>query len=187
MWDNYPTMISGRKIPAKHISIIAMSMATGAGLRVAIAIWGMSVPLHWAVAKIGLTETLTFVNGLTLGVSAGFLTGAGIIIVADLAMGWAGAWTPFIAVIIGLIGIIGGLLSGFIRKPGRKFMGLAAVCLTVVSEILQTLWFALFFGIPFLETFLMGIPSFVAALINNFVLFTAIGPWLIEFLRRHLE
>lgn len=176
-----------KSIPAKHVSIIALSIATGAGVRVAIAIWGMSLPLHWAAAKIGLTEMLTFVNGLTLGAAAGFLTGAGIIIVADLAMGWAGAWTPFIAVIIGLIGIIGGLLGRLIGKLNLKFMGVAAVCLTGVSEILQTLWFALFFGIPFLGTFLMGIPSFAAALVNNFILFTTIGPWLIALLQRHLK
>lgn len=180
-------MVSGMKHSAKHISIVALSIATGAGLRIAIAIWGMSAPLHWAVAKIGLTETLTFINGLTLGVSAGFLTGLSIIVVADLAMGWAGAWTPFIAVIIGLLGVIGGLLRGLIRNPGLRFMGLSAVCLTVMSEVLQTLWFAWFFGIPFLGAFLMGIPSLVAALVNNFVLFTTIGPWLIESLKRYLE
>jgi hypothetical protein len=180
-------MTSGRKIPAKHVSIVALSIATGAGLRAAIAIWGMSAPLHWVVAKIGLTETLTFVNGLALGVSAGFMTGVGIIAVADLAMGWAGAWTPFIAVIIGLLGMIGGLLRRLIPTPSRRLMGLSAVCLTGVSELLQTLWFAWFFGVPFIGAFLMGLPSLVAALINNFILFTAIGPWLIEVLKRYLQ
>jgi len=180
-------MISRRKIPAKHISIIALSIATGAGLRAVIAIWGTSTALHWATAKIGLTETLTFVNGLALGVSAGFMTGAGIIAVADLAMGWAGAWTPFIAVIIGLLGVIGGLLRKLIPNPNRRFMGFSAVWLTGVSELLQTLWFTWFFGVPFIGAFLMGIPSLIAALTNNFILFTAIGPWLIRLLRKYLK
>jgi len=176
-----------KRTSTKHVSVIALSIAGGAGLRVAIAIWGTIVPLHWAAAKIGLTETLAFVNGLALGIFAGFFTGVGIIVVADVAMGWAGVWTPFIAGIIGLLGVIGGLLRRLIRNPGRRFMGLSAICLTGISEVLQNLWFAWFFSIPFLGVFLMGIPSLVAALINNLILFTAIGPWLIKLLKRYLE
>lgn len=120
-------MIRGERIPAKTIALITLSITMGAGLRSAIATYGKIVPFHWAASKFGLTETLTFANGLVFGPTAGFVTGAGIIAVADVAMGWAGAWTPFIAAIIELLGIIGGLMRRATQNPGKIVMGMSAI------------------------------------------------------------
>jgi len=180
-------MIHGKWIPAKTVALITLSIAIGAGLRAAVAIWGKIVPFHWAASKFGLTETLTFVSGFVFGSTAGFVTGAGIIAVADIAMGWAGAWTPFIAAIIGLLGIMGGLVQRAIKNPGKIVMGLSAIGLTAVSEILQNLWFSWFFGIPFFMALVTGIPSITMAFVNNFIFFTTVGPFFINLLKKHLK
>lgn len=94
-----------------------------------------------------------------------------------------GAWTPFIAVIIGAIGVIGGVVRRFVREPTVRMMGLFAVLLTVMSESLQNAWVAIFYNVPFSATMLMGLSTLVAALANNVVLFTALAGRIIRVIK----
>jgi hypothetical protein len=121
-----------------------------------------------------------------------FITGALIIIVSDVFT-WAGIWTPFIAAIIGMLGFIGGILRRFRSNPSTIFLGASAVSLTLISELLQNLWFAWYMQAfympetPFIivlgMTFVGGIKSAIVALINNIVLFITIVPRIVEVLR----
>ena len=124
--------------------------------------------------KIGLTETLTFVSGFVFGPMAGFVTGASIIIISDMAM-LPGAWTPFIAAIIGLIGVCASLIRKGVEKPTFRIMGISAVALTLMSEILQNTWVAVFYNVPISVAVIAGISSLIAALVNNLILFTTLG------------
>jgi hypothetical protein len=135
------------------------------------------VPFYGVVIKIGLTETLAFIIGFTYGVIAGFIGGAMIIVISDLMI-LPGPWTPFIAAIIGLVFGVGGGVIGHFKNPvpGIKVLGASAVTLTIVSEILQNWWVAVFYSTPFLGTMIYGFSSLVTALVNNTILLIAIGP-----------
>lgn len=133
-----------------------------------------SGPLFGILIKIGLTETLTFISGYVFGPVLGFVAGASIIVISDTATA-PGAWTPFIAAIIGTIGVIAGIIRRIDSKPSFALMGVSAVVLTIISEALQNGWVAVFYNLPFLATMIAGLSSMIAALINNFILFTTIG------------
>lgn len=179
-----------------------MLSALGAVLRIGLGFVAYSVPsvplpfgfsLYVIFIKIGLTETLAFVSGFAFGPFHGFLTGALIIIVSDVfSMYGPGLWTPFIAAIMGLLGVFGGVLRRFKGKLSTMFLAVWAVTLTMISELLQNVWFALYMWAfympetPFLTVFMMtlaqGITSAVTAIINNVVFFIAIAPRTIKVL-----
>jgi len=182
------------KIPVRQLAAISLLVATAASLRIGMN-WvalAVTIPIYGVLVKIGLAETLTFVSGLVFGPVQGFVTGLLIIIVSDLFT-LAGLWTPFIAVIIGVLGLLGGLLRRFKANPSIVFLGFAAVALTTLSELLQNIWFAWYMWAfympetPFvavLGTVLVGgVKSAVTALINNVVLFMAIAPTIIKALQ----
>jgi len=168
----------------RQLSAISLLAALGAVTRIGLGKVALVVPLdiYGVLIKVGLTETLAFVAGFALGPLQGFLTGSLIIVVSDMFM-MPGIWTPFIAAIIGLIGIIGGFLRRLANKPSRLFLSLSAISLTLTSEFLQNAWFALFFQIPLMPTLLTGLPSIVTALVNNTILFTALGNKMVRMVR----
>jgi uncharacterized membrane protein len=134
--------------------------------------------------KVGLTETLTFISGFVFGSIAGFLTGALIIVVSDLYIA-AGVWTPFIALIIGVVfGCGAGVVHRYIKEPSLLTLGLSAGILTVISEVLQNLWVAWFFNLPIWPTMLAGVPSLITALVNNVILIGVLGPRVIRFVQK---
>ena len=144
---------------------------------------GAPTPLYGILIKVGLTETLALVSGFVFGPVPGFLAGALIIVVSDLFM-MPGPWTPFIAAIIGLIGLGGGAIRRFDRNPSVVALGASAAVLTVLSEFLQNAWFALFFNIPIAVALTMGIPSLVTAVANNIILLTTVGIKTIELIQK---
>lgn len=150
------------------------------------------VPIYGIPIKIGLTETLTFVSGFVFGPIQGFITGFLTIVVSDLFI-LPGLWTPFIAAIIGTLGLLEGVLRRFKHNPNVPFLGMAAVVLTMISEVLQNIWLSWYMwtfympSTPFMIVFWIvqggGIYSMVAALINNVVLFVAVAPKTINLLQ----
>jgi len=131
-------------------------------------------PFFGIMIAVGLTETLTFISGFTLGVVPGFVTGCSIIIISDIAT-LPGAWTPFIALIIGLIGIIAGVMRSVVATPTVGMMALSALLLTLMSETLQNVWVALFYNVPVVATMVIGLSTLIAALANNIIMFTTVG------------
>lgn len=194
------------KVSTRQLSTISLLSAVGAVLRVGFGWAAYAIPkvplpfgfsLYGIFIKIGLTETLAFVSGFAFGPVQGFLTGALIIIVSDIFSVYGpGVWTPFIAAIIGLIGIFGGVFRRFKGNPTAIFLGVSAVVLTIMSELLQNIWFAWYMwvfympGTPFLMVLVMslagGVVSMVTALVNNVVLFTAVSPRIIKVLKEGL-
>jgi len=162
---------------AKTLATVSTLVALGAATRIVLGRVALASPvlLYGLLIKIGLTETLAFVSGILFGPIHGFITGMLTIIVSDLFMS-PGPWTPFIAAIIGIVGFGGGLLKILGVRSSRRIMIGSAILLTFVSEFLQNLWFALFFGIPMVVALVAGIKSTVSALINNVVLFSTLGP-----------
>jgi len=185
-------------IAVKQLAAISLLVATAAAVRVGMN-WvalAVSIPIYGILVKIGLAETLTFVSGFVFGPIQGFLTGALIIVVSDL-LTLAGLWTPFIAIIIGILGLLGGIIRRLKHNPGILFFGLTAVILTVISEMLQNIWFAWYmwafympeagFLIVLAMSLVEGIPSIVTAIVNNFIFFTAVSPRIIKILKEQTK
>jgi uncharacterized membrane protein len=183
------------KFPIRQLTAISLLVATAAAVRVEMNWVAFAViPAYGLVVKIGLSETLAFTCGFVFGPIQGFITGALIIVISDMFT-WAGLWTPFIAVIIGMLGLFGGILRRFKPKPNPSilFLGITAVVLTITSQFLQDVWFAWYmwnfymtetpFVIVLVTSFVGGFSSTVTALVNNMVLFTAVAPRIIKVLQ----
>jgi len=183
------------KFPIRQLTAISLLVATAAAVRVGMNWVAFAViPAYGLVVKIGLSETLAFTCGFVFGPIQGFITGALIIVISDMFT-WAGLWTPFIAVIIGMLGLFGGILRRFKPKPNPSilFLGITAVVLTITSQFLQDVWFAWYmwnfymtetpFVIVLVTSFVGGFSSTVTALVNNMVLFTAVAPRIIKVLQ----
>lgn len=182
------------KIPVKQLTAISMLVATAAAVRVGMnwVAFAIAIPIYGVIVKIGLSETLAFTSGFVFGPIQGFFTGALIIVISDLFT-WAGLWTPFIAMIIGMLGFFGGILRRFKQNPSIIFLGVTAATLTIMSQFLQDIWFAWYMWAfympetPFVTVLVTslvgGISSTAIALINNTVLFVAVAPRIIKVLQ----
>ncbi|HUK28641.1 MAG TPA: hypothetical protein VLV31_09470 [Candidatus Acidoferrales bacterium] len=187
---DYPSRLKiltqSRSLNSKQIALISAFIAIGAVVRIGVDEVAMVSPppdpLYGIIIAVGLSETLSFVSGLTFGPVAGFITGFSIILLSDIAIA-PGPWTPFIASIIGLLGICGGVLRYFGREPTMRMMVVAAVPLTLLSEFLQNAWVSLTFNTPIAATMLTGLPTLVSALANNMILFPTVGYKTIRFLQ----
>ena len=179
------------KLSSRQLALISTFIAIGAVVRITVDQVGDMVPTpaFAVVVKIGLSETLSFVSGFVYGPGVGFVTGFLIILLSDIASPYgAGVWTPFIASIIGLLGVFAALIRRLRPRPSPLMMITSAVALTLLSESLQNIWGALFYNTPILGatgTMVLGLPSLVTAMINNVILFPTVGMRTIEFLRQH--
>ncbi len=142
-------------------------------------------PVFGVLIKVGLSETLSFINGFVYGPAIGFITGFLIIIISDLFV-LPGPWTPFIAAIIGLIGFSAGIMRRGVARPSIRFTVISAIVLTFLSEFLQNAWVAVFYNVPIAVSMITGIPSLITALANNVILFTALGLKVINLLRKSI-
>lgn len=190
-------------VSTRQLTAISLLSAVGAVSRIGLGWVAFSVPyvplpfgfsFYGIFIKVGLTETLAFVSGFACGPIQGFLTGFLIIVISDIfSVSGPGIWTPFIAVIIGLIGILGGVFLRFKKNPTAVFLGVSAVMLTLMSELLQNIWFAWYmwafympetpFAMVIGMSLVGGIGSIATALVNNVVFFTGIAPRIIKVLR----
>jgi uncharacterized membrane protein len=181
-------MLQSLRFSSKQVALVSTFIAIGAVVRVGVDQVGDMVPgLAFAVViKLGLSETLSFVVGFIYGPVVGFVTGFMIILLSDIASPFgAGAWTPFIASIIGLLGICAGVIRRVRSHPTLLMMTVSAVVLTLLSETLQNLWAALFYSLPIIPTMVAGFPSLVTAMANNVILFPTVGSKAIKFVQEH--
>lgn len=141
-------------------------------------------PVFGVLIKVGLSETLSFVSGFVYGPIVGFITGFLIIVISDIVSPYGpGPWTPFIASIIGLLGICAGFIRYFRARPTALMMILSAVVLTLLSEFLQNLWVSLTYNVPIAATMVTGIPTLITAVANNVILFPTVGMKAIKFIQ----
>jgi len=181
-------MLQNLRFSSRQVALISTFIAIGAVVRIGVDQVGDMVPTpaFSLVIKVGLSETLTFISGFIYGPVAGFVTGFLIIMLSDLGSPYgAGAWTPFIAAIIGLLGICAGFIRRVRTRPTVLMMIVSAVGLTLLSESLQNLWVSLAYGAPIVATMSLGLPSLVVAMANNIVLFPTVGIKAIEFVQAH--
>ena len=180
-------MPQSRTFNSKQIAFISAFIAIGAVVRIGIDEVAMVSPdtLYGIIIAVGLSENLSFVGGVMFGPVAGFITGFSIILLSDIAIA-PGPWTPFIASIIGLLGMCGGVLHYFRREPTMRLMLVSAVPLTLLSEFLQNTWVSLTFNTPIAATMLTGLPTLISALANNMILFPTVGYKTIRFLQNQV-
>jgi len=181
---NHP--VNGMKPLSKELTMTSAFIAVGAVVRISMDNLALvaPTPIYGVLIKIGLSETLAFISGFLYGPIVGFMCGAFIIVISDFFT-YPGPWTPFIATIIGLIGIGGWIIRLVTGKaqPGYRTLASSAIVLTLMSEVLQNAWVAVFYNTPFIPTMLTGIPSLITALINNTVFFTLLTPKIIKLIR----
>lgn len=190
IWLDYPSNITLAEAPcltsrSREVCIASGLVAVGAVCRVALGQVALlaPTPVYGVLIKVGLTETLAFVGGFVFGPALGFVTGGLIIVISDMFM-MPGPWTPFIAAIIGLLGVGGALIRRVVGNPSVVVLGAYVAVLTVLSEFLQNAWFALFFNIPIAAVLAMGIRSTVTAVANNVILLTTVGLKTIELIQK---
>ena len=172
------------QINSRELSLVSAFIAIGAATRIVLGRLALEMPppVFGVLIKVGLTETMAFFSGFVFGPGAGFLTGALIIVISDIYT-FPGPWTPFIAAIIGLFGLIAGIIRRYVDPLGPVKLGLCAAALTVLSEFLQNSWVTLFYGLPIIVTMMNGLPSAITALVNNVVIIGASGPRVIRLIR----
>jgi uncharacterized membrane protein len=175
-WLDYPARMVKSLACSKNVALTAALIAVGALTRILLenVIIFTPQPFYGLLIAVGLTETLTFISGFTLGPVAGFVTGASIIVISDIGT-VPGPWTPFIAVIIGIIGVIAGIARKFVKQPDFLIMVVSSILLTLMSETLQNVTIALLFNTPIVATVLFGLPTLIVALVNNSILFPTVG------------
>lgn len=191
-------------VSTKQLATVSLLSAVGAVSRIGLVWVAFSVPyvplplgfsFYGIFVKIGLTETLAFVSGFAFGPVQGFLTGVLIIVISDIfSASGPGLWTPFIAAIIGLLGVFGGVFRRFKENLSTVFLAVSAVILTMMSELLQDIWFAWYmwafympetpFLIVLVTSLVGGVASIVTGLANNVVFFTALSPRIIKILKQ---
>ncbi len=143
-----------------QIAHVSTFIAIGAVARIGLDELALvTPPLFGILIAVGLTETLTFIDGFVYGPTAGFVTGFLIILIADIFT-QPGPWTPFIAAIIGLIGLVAGTMRRSDRIPTVRMLAVSAVLLTLMSELLQNAWVALFYSLPIAGVMTLGIVDF---------------------------
>jgi uncharacterized membrane protein len=181
-------MLQSLRFSSREVALISTFIAIGAVVRIGVDQVGDMVPgvAFAVVIKLGLSETLSFVAGFTYGPVVGFVTGFLIILLSDIASPFgAGPWTPFIASIIGLLGICAGIIRRVRPHPTLLMMTTSAVGLTLISESLQNIWVSVFYGVPIIATMVSGFPSLVTAMANNVILFPTVGSKAIKFVQEH--
>jgi uncharacterized membrane protein len=186
-WMDYPANLPFEGwtlgFNSKQIAHVSTFIAIGAVARIGLdGLALMSAPLFGILIAVGLTETLTFIDGFVYGPMAGFVTGFLIILISDLVV-LPGPWTPFIAAIIGLVGLVAGTIGRSDRIPTVRFLAVSAVVLTLMSELLQNAWVALFYSLPIAGVMTLGVSTLITALINNLILFTTLGAKIIKLLQ----
>jgi len=191
-WLDYPArapfLFQSLRLNSKQIALVSTFSAIGAVVRILVSnVASVSpLPVYGVVTKIGLSETLSFAGGFIFGPVAGFITGFLIILVSDIASPYGpGAWTPYIASIIGLLGICGGLIRRIHPRPTVLVALVSAVALTLLSEFLQNAWVTLTYNIPIEGTMITGLPSLVTAMANNIIFFPTVGLRTITFVQEH--
>jgi uncharacterized membrane protein len=174
------------QLKSKQVACVSTLTAIGAVTRIALSEFAISSPqpLYGILVKLGLSETLAFIDGFVYGPATGFLTGFLIILISDMFV-LPGPWTPYIAAIIGLVGMLAGIARRLASDMTVAKLAACAVVCTLVSELLQNTWIVVFFNISIVVTFITGFPSLVTALVNNVVLFPTVGLRIIRHLQRN--
>lgn len=167
----------------KQVSLAAGFVALGTVARILLATLALDSPppVFGILIKVGLSETLAVIFGLVYGAFPGFLTGFMIIVVSDLFLA-PGPSMPFIGSIIGALGLIAGVVRRWFKEPRSRTLAALAIPLTLLSEVLQNYYVAIFYGMPFAAAMVTGLPSLVTALVNNVILLGALGPRIIRVL-----
>ncbi len=181
-------MFQSLRFNSKQIALVSTFSAIGAVVRILANNLAMvsPEPVYGVLTKVGLSETLSFVSGFIFGPIGGFITGFLIILLSDIASPYGpGAWTPFIASIIGLLGICGGIIGRIRPRPTVSLALFSAVALTLLSEFLQNVWVSLTYNFPIEGTMITGFYSLVTAMANNIILFPTVGLKTITFVQEH--
>ena len=70
---------------------------------------------------------IIIITALYFGAQAGFMTGALTALISNIYFG-QGSWTPFQMLAWGIVGLLGGILSGYLKKNKWLLFNLLGTC-----------------------------------------------------------
>ena len=103
---------------------------------ITLSVVGRFIPLFKPVTA------LTVISAIYLGPEAGFLVGSMSALISGIYF-TVGPWTPFQMLAWGMIGLISGLISGYLKKSFPFLIvwgGLTGVLFSFIMDIWNTLW-----------------------------------------------
>ena len=112
--------------------------AVAVAVMTALSVAGRFIPLFKPVTA------LTVITAIYLGGEAGFLVGALSAVISNFYFG-QGPWTPFQMFAWGMIGLLAGLLAGWLRKSRVLLLvyGLfAGVAFSLLMDVWTVLWYS---------------------------------------------
>lgn len=125
-------LFEGRRPKSREIAVMAVICALGIAGRAAF----FMLPQFKPVAA------LVIIAGMTLGGGSGFIVGAVTMLVSNMLFS-QGPWTPWQMFAMGLVGLIAGGLSGFLRGGKGRLCVFGALVIIVVYGGLMNLSSAL--------------------------------------------
>lgn len=85
---------------------------------------------------------IIIITALYFGAQAGFMTGALTALISNIYFG-QGPWTPFQMLAWGIVGLLGGILSGYLKKNKWLLLiysALAGILFSMIMDIWTVLW-----------------------------------------------
>ena len=101
---------------------------------------------------------IIIITALYFGAQAGFMTGALTALISNIYFG-QGPWTPFQMLAWGIVGLLGGILSGYLKKNKWLLLiysALAGILFSMIMDIWTVLWMDNSFNFPRYAAALLG-------------------------------
>ena len=101
---------------------------------------------------------IVIITSLYFGAQTGFMTGALTALISNIYFG-QGPWTPFQMLAWGIVGLLGGLLSKYLKKNKWLlliFSAIAGIIFSLIMDIWTVLWLDNSFNLPRYLTALLG-------------------------------
>jgi uncharacterized membrane protein len=124
----------------------------------------------------------TLISSLIFGPLGGFVVGGSSMFLSDLLIPPIGIDIVYTVLAFGFVGI----LSGYWKRMMRYSVGVAAVSLTIIYDLVTNVGFAFQFGLPIWQTEVAGIPFMIIHLLSNFAICVIVVPIIAKAMAKEL-
>jgi len=132
---DYPTNlhVSVQNMRIKQQVVTAFFIALASALRL------LKHVVAGPVQFVNFPGVFTIIGGLLFGYLAGALIGVMSFVVSDLLLGYAGVWTVFTSLAMGLVGIFSSFLNRIDADSSRLSLGVCSYLLILTYDILSSM------------------------------------------------
>lgn len=114
----------------------------------------------------------TLIGSLVFGPMGGFLVGGSSMFLSDILIPPIGVDIIYTVASFAFVGV----LSGYWKRMMKYSVGVAAVSLTIIYDLLTNVGFAYQFGLPIWAAEVSGIPFMILHLLSNFAICVIVVP-----------